>query len=150
MTCPNCGISVDNDQQFCRSCGTPVGDDATQWILPQTVVLISLLLMFLGIIVGVIGGMIELRWLKFTGVYITLIGFVSLVGGNLILQRIAETRQKWRVAKTKAERRRTQQPAGSADLERADTTKKLLPVGEDDFIPSSVVENTTEFLKERR
>ena len=145
MACPNCGAPVYDDQQFCRSCGSAIGDDASPLILPQTVFLISVLLMFLGIFVGVTGGIVELRWLKFTGVYITLIGFVSLVGGNLILQRIAETKTRWRIAEEKAKRRSTR-PADDLN-HRADTTNKLLPVGQDDFVPSSIVENTTSFLK---
>jgi hypothetical protein len=148
VNCPSCGASVEADQQFCRSCGASVGDDLSPLILPQTVALISLLLMFFGIFVGVTGGMVELRWLRFTGVYITLIGFVSLVGGNLILQRIAETKSRWRIAAAKAKRRGSPPPEGSQPLERADTTNKLLPVGENDFVPSSIVENTTELLKE--
>jgi hypothetical protein len=111
--------------------------------------LIAVLLMLAGIFIGVTGGMVELRWLKFTGVYITLFGFVAMVAGNLILQRIAETRTRWRVADMKSQRRRrAESPRTAATVERADTTNKLLPVGENDFIPTSVVEDTTELLRE--
>jgi hypothetical protein len=113
------------------------------------VAIIAVVLMFLGIIVSVTGGMVELRWLKFTGVYMTLLGFIALVGGNLILQQVAETRRNWRIADARAKRRRSAPASGDPQtLERADTTNKLLPVGEDDFVPRSVVENTTELLKE--
>lgn len=91
----------------------------------------------------------ELRWLKFTGVYILLVGFLSLVGANLILQRIAEMRAGWRVEDAKAKRRAATQPA-PPPLERADTTNKLPPVPANDLIPPSVVEGTTELLKEPR
>lgn len=142
MNCPTCSASVEATQQFCRACGASLTEDAGPKVHPRTVVLVAVLAMFFGIIVGVTGGMLELRWLKFTGVYITLIGMLTLVGGNLILQRIAETRNKWRIADANVERRRS--------LDRADTTNKLPPINVNDFPPSSVVENSTEFLKEPR
>jgi hypothetical protein len=77
-----------------------------------------------------------------------LIGFVSLVGGNLILQRIAETRNRWRIAAAKARRHRSQTAESSEPLERADTTNKLLPVGENDFVAPNIAEHTTERLKD--
>jgi hypothetical protein len=61
--CSDCGASIGADQQFCRSCGSALTADALPLMLPQTVTLISVLLVFLGVLVGVTGGMVELRWL---------------------------------------------------------------------------------------
>ena len=89
---------------------------------------------FAGIILGVGGGMADLRWLKAIGVLIAITGMFSIVAGNLILQLRSSQRRKPKAS---------WQPP---DLERADTTNKLLPIGQNDFIPS-VVENTTELLQ---
>jgi hypothetical protein len=148
VNCMDCGASIGADQQFCRACGAALTADALPLVLPQTVALVSVLIVFLGVLVGVTGGMVELRWLKFTGVYILLIGFVSLVGGNLILQRIAETRTRWRIAAAKANRNRSAPTESPEPIERADTTNKLLPVGENDFVPPNIAEHTTERLEE--
>src|SRR6478609_6341415 len=86
MNCPNCGTSVQADQQFCRSCGTALMDDMPRRISPQVLTLICVLMTFAGIILGVGGGMADLRWLKAIGVLIAITGMFSIVAGNLILQ----------------------------------------------------------------
>ncbi|MFL6373871.1 MAG: hypothetical protein ACJ73D_04305 [Pyrinomonadaceae bacterium] len=151
MNCAECGALVGADQQFCRSCGTAVAANTSPPIHPRTVVLISVLLVFVGIIIGVTGGMVDLRWLKFTGVYIMLAGFLSLVAGSPILERIVETRTRWRrLDEAKAIKQRSASSGSSPNLSRADTTNKLLPVPEQDFIPSppSVTEHSTELLQQ--
>ena len=103
-------------------------------VRPQVLTLISVLVTFAGIMLGIAGGMIELRWLRFTGVFIAIAGMFSIVIGGLIVQMRSTARRKPKAS---------WQPP---DLERADTTNKLLPIGQNDFIPS-VVENTTELLQ---
>src|SRR4051812_34555993 len=148
VNCPGCGASVEAGQYFCRACGAAVGSEVWPLIHPRTVMLTAVLLVFAGLIVAVTGGMVDLRWLKFTGVYIMLAGFLSLVAGNLILQRIAETRTRWRIADERTRRHRSSSPEHSREIDRADTTNKPLPVGENDFIPPTVVEHTTKHLKQ--
>src|SRR3954453_12163456 len=123
MNCPNCGTSVETDQQFCRSCGTALMDDMPRRISPQVLTLICVLMTFAGIILGVGGGMADLRWLKAIGVLIAITGMFSIVAGNLILQLRSSQRRKPQTSR---------QPP---ELERADTTNKLLPLGQNDFIP---------------
>ncbi|MEP6705257.1 MAG: hypothetical protein ABJB34_10680, partial [Acidobacteriota bacterium] len=73
------------------------------------------------------------RWLTFTGVFIT-IGGMFLMAAYSLIRQSSPRRRRVKAAKT------------LADVLRADTTNKLLPIGENDFVPS-VVENTTELLK---
>ena len=96
--------------------------------------LISVLVTFAGIILAIAGSMAGLRWLNFTGVFIAIAGMFSVVAGSLILQMRGPGRPQPKDV--------SQQPT----LERADTTSKLLPIGQNDFIPS-VVEDTTELLQ---
>lgn len=133
MNCPDCGSTIKEDQQFCRSCGAAL-PDAPRRMRRQFLMLISMILTFLGIIVAISGDIAAIGWLKFTGVFIAISGMFSIVIGSLILQM----RRPVRTKPTNA--------AQSISAERADTTNKLLPVGENDFIPS-VVENTTDLLE---
>lgn len=134
MNCPGCSASVETDQQFCRSCGTALLTDSPSRFRPQVVMLLTLLLTFIGIIIAIGGDMAGLRWLKFTGVFAALGGLFSMMAAAIIMDMRSPKRSALRNA---------QQPA---TLERADTTNKLLPVGENDFIPS-VIEHTTERLE---
>ena len=134
MSCPTCGTSIDQDQQFCRTCGTALADEHPRGIRPQIVMLIIFAVIFLGIIAGISGDMAGLKWLKFTGVFISIAGMFSMAGASIIMSMPKTERVK---------RGKADQPRS---LERADTTNKLLPIGDDDFIPS-VVENTTELLQ---
>jgi hypothetical protein len=92
--------------------------------------LICVLLTFAGIVAAIAGDMEGLRWLKFTGVFIAIAGMFSIVAGSLILEMRGEPKN-------------LPQPA---TLEKAATTNKLLPVGQNDFVPT-VVEDTTELLQ---
>jgi predicted nucleic acid-binding Zn ribbon protein len=134
MNCPGCGTPVEAGQQFCRSCGTALTDEMRPGLRPQILTLICVLLTFVGIVVGIAGGMAELRWLKNTGVLLAITGMFSIVAGNLILQMRGPQRLT---------RRHDPEPP---NFERADTTNKLLPLGQNDYIPS-VVENTTDLLQ---
>ena len=97
------------------------------------VILIMFFVIFAGIIAAMSGDMAGLRWLKFAGVFIAITGIFALAASSIVLPMLESDRRKPK----KAPQLRT--------LERADTTNKLLPIGENDYIPS-VVENTTELL----
>jgi len=134
MNCPSCGVPVEADQQFCRSCGNALLDDRPRRVRPQIVMLIIFAVIFLGLIAGISGDMASLKWLKFTGVFIAIAGMFSLAAASILLSMPKSGRRK--------PKKGLQPPA----LERADTTNKLLPIGENDFV-TSVTENTTDLLQ---
>lgn len=88
---------------------------------------------FGGLLVALTGKMLELRWLTFTGVFI-MIGGIFLVAAYSLLRQ------------SRPRKRKATQPQQPEPALRADTTNKLLPIGNNDFIPS-VVEGTTDLLK---
>lgn len=134
MNCPTCGTPIEIDQQFCRTCGTGLVDDTPRRVRPQMVMLIALLVIFGGIMAALGGDMAGVRWLKFTGVIIAIAGMFSMVASSLILEMLSPK---------PSQVKRTHAPVS---VERAGTTNKLLPVGENNFA-ASVVEDTTELLK---
>lgn len=83
--------------------------------------------------VAIMGKMIDMRWLVFTGVFIC-------IGGMFLMAALAMFRE------TRPKKRTPRQVPEPAPLTRADTTNKLLPIGENDFIPS-VTDATTNLLK---
>src|SRR4051812_23202056 len=85
MNCPSCGASTEQDQQFCRVCGTALTDDPPRGVRPQMVMLILFMVIFLGIIGGISGDMIGLKWVKFAGVFIAIAGMFSLAASSIIM-----------------------------------------------------------------
>jgi predicted nucleic acid-binding Zn ribbon protein len=135
MNCTKCGASIVADQHFCRDCGAELVPRRPSRVRAAGVAVLAL--MFVGLMVAMFGKMFEIRWLAYFGLAILMSGaFVIAVYGFL-----RETRPRRRIAA---------RPAGSStaqlSVEKVDTTSKLLPLGEDDFIPS-VVENTTNLLE---
>jgi len=96
--------------------------------------LIIFAVIFLGIVAGISGDMAGWKWLKFTGVFIALAGMFSMAGASILMSL------------PKAARPKPKKGQLPPTLERADTTNKLLPIGENDFI-GSITENTTELLQ---
>lgn len=92
-----------------------------------------LIVMFGGITVAMTGKMLDLRWLTFTGVIVS-------IGGMFMMAASAMYRQS-RPLKQKI----PHTPQAETSF-RADPTNKLLPLGENDFYPS-VTEATTNLLK---
>jgi hypothetical protein len=94
--------------------------------------------MFAGLMVAIFGKMFDMRWLAYLGLAVMMTGaFVIAAYGFL-----RETRPHRRAHPGIAP------PVVRTSVEKADTTNKLLPVGNDDYIPS-VVEESTELLKSR-
>lgn len=91
------------------------------------------MLVFGGLLTAMGGKLFGVKWITFTGLFI-MIGGIFLVAAYGLLR---ETRPRKRKAKP---------VAPPEPVLRADTTNKLLPIGDNDFIPS-VVEPTTELLK---
>ncbi len=89
--------------------------------------------MFGGIMVALTGKMLDLRWLTFLGVF-------SSISGMFLMASLGMMRQS-RQRKSKP----TRTPEAESQLQ-AQTTNKLLPIGENNFIPS-VTESTTNLLK---
>ena len=133
MNCPNCGSETFANQQYCRSCGADLVEDRPRISSGQIRGLLILLLTFGGLMVAISGKMLELRWLTFTGVFITVGGMFLIAAYSLVRQSLPRKRK----------RKIVEEPELAL---RADTTNKLLPIGENDFVPS-VVERTTDLLK---
>ena len=93
---------------------------------------------FGGIMIALAGKMLELSWLTFTGVFIAVGGMFLMAAFSMIRQPRPQ-RGGANIPKTLPTARPESEP------ERAGTTNKLLPIGENDFLPS-VIENTTELL----
>lgn len=134
MTCPNCGNETFADQQYCRSCGTELTADSGRSFNRQMWGLVALMLIFGGLVIAMGGKIWTVKWVIFTGLIVMFAGVFGIAAYSLL----AQTRPR----KSKLKRVSMPQP----EILRADTTNKLLPVAEDDFIPS-VVDDTTELLK---
>ena len=134
MNCPNCGTEIVADQQYCRSCGAALTDDPVRSFNPRTWGLVALMLIFGGMLIVMGAKMWAIKWLIFTGLVITFGGMFCIAAYGLLLQT--------RPRKSKPVLTPHQQP----EILAADTTNKLLPIGDNDFIPS-VVDSTTELLK---
>src|SRR5205809_936128 len=121
MNCPTCRAHVEPDQQYCRACGTALSDEQPQRVRPQMVILIAVIVTFLGIIGAIAGDMAGMKWAKFAGVLIALTGMFSIVAGSLIVEMLGPKKPARPIGA---------EPPAPNDLERADTTNKLLPVGD--------------------
>jgi len=134
MNCPNCGNETFADQQYCRSCGSELTDGRGRSFDPRKWGLLALMFMFGGLLIAMGAKMWAVKWLLFTGLVITFGGMFAIAAYGLLLQ-------------TRPRRSRPKPIAGTQpEILRADTTNKLLPIPDNDFIPS-VVDNTTELLK---
>ena len=136
MNCPNCGKETFADQQYCRSCGTGLANDGRRSFNPQAWGLFALMLIFGGLLIAMGAKIWAVKWLMFTGLVITFGGMFCIAAFGLLRQT--------------QPRKRKPIPAPAQDeIMRADTTNKLLPIGENDFIPS-IVDGTTELLETPR
>ena len=129
MDCPNCGSQVAYDQQFCRNCGEVLKASAQRGHIPRA--LWGLTLAFGGILLALIGSMIDVRAVVMTGVIVSILGMFSIAAMSILKQG---RKRSPRVQK---------QPAS---LPKADTTNKLPPMSAMDHFPS-VTENTTNLLE---
>ncbi len=134
MNCPNCGSETFASQQYCRSCGEDLIEDRPRVSRGQIKGLLFLTMGFGGIVLALAGKMLDLRWLTFTGVFIAIGGMFLIAAFSLLRQSLPR------------KRKRNTSPKAGVELEKAGTTNKLLPIGENDFIPS-VAEGTTDLLK---
>jgi hypothetical protein len=133
MNCPNCGTPTLAEHEFCRVCGKALTSDKPGRVHPQTLGLVALTFMFGGIMVALTGKMLDLSWLTFLGVFISIGGMFLMALLGLLGQSRTRKRKSIHIAQMETQL-------------RADTTNKLLPIGENDFIPS-VTEATTNLLK---
>src|SRR5262245_51080701 len=128
MNCPDCATPIDADQNFCRDCGLELITRPPSRVRVGGVVVIGLV--FAGLLVAMFGKMFDMRWLSYLGLVVMFTGaFIIAAYGFL-----RETRLRRRAPRTD---RKLAQPS-PIELERADTTNKLLPVGDADYIPSVV------------
>ncbi len=133
MNCPSCGSETFLNQQYCRSCGADLVEDRPRSIRPQIVGLLILTLTFGGLLLAMTGKLFDLRWMIFTGVFVMIGGMFCVAAAALLRQSLPRKRK----------RKTVEQPE---PMLGADTTNKLLPIGDNDFVPS-VVEKTTDLLK---
>ena len=134
MNCAQCGSSIVADQHFCRDCGAELVPRRPSRVRAAGVALLGV--MFAGLMVAISGKMFEMRWLAYLGLLVLMSGaFVFAVYGFL-----RETRPRRLATRT------LETPRARVSVEKVDTTNRLLPVGDDDYIPS-VAENTTNLLE---
>lgn len=134
MTCPECGKSIDAEQNFCRECGKELIADSPSWV--RVGGLAVLIMMFAGVMGAISGKMFEMKWLSYLGVAVMLTGpFAALV-----FIFLNATRPRKRAPG------RTDTPSEApGEIEKAPTTRKLLPETYENYIPS-IVEDTTDLL----
>lgn len=133
MNCPNCGISIEGNHQYCRSCGTELTADAPRPFNIQAWGIAALMLIFGGMIIAMGGKLWAVKWIVFLGVAITFGGMFGIAAFGLMRQ-------------VRPRKRPRSVPVKEPELVRADTTRKLPPIDDNDFIPS-VVDDTTDLLK---
>lgn len=83
--------------------------------------------------IALTGKMMDLKWLTFTGVFIS-------IGGMFLMAAFSMLRQ------SQSRNRKARPHPQPEPLFHANTTNKLLPIGNNDLIPS-VTEATTNLLK---
>jgi len=96
--------------------------------------MVMLMLIFSGLLIAMGGKLWAVKWVIFSGLIIMFAGVFPIAAYGLIRQT-RPRRSKPIVT-----------PKQQAEILAADTTNKLLPIGDNDFIPS-VVDDTTELLK---
>ena len=133
MHCPNCGSSILADQQFCRSCGAGLKGGEARILPGRSVPVLMLVIMFCGIMIAIGGGMAEIKLLTFIGVAIALAGMFMIPAYSLM-------------GNSRPRKRKNVPTPHTSTIESADTTNKLLPIGQNEFIPS-ITEGTTNLLK---
>lgn len=149
MNCPLCGSQQPTGQSFCRDCGaslqqeatslamgfgTDIGHFASPWTAKRRALPFwGLVILIMGTGIGVVGKMlIHVDIVTVAGVLISLLGMLLTAAPFVMPSRLSRT-----IASRSAHE----------PLEPARATTKLPSLNESDFIPS-VVENTTELLKE--
>ena len=134
MNCPQCGKPIDATQRFCRECGTRLAGDVPNRVRMGGMAVLSLI--FVGLMVAIFGKMFEMKWLAYTGLAVMMTGAFLIAAYSML----RETRPR------KPRPLASDPEARAISVEKADTTNKLLPVGQANYIPS-VVENTTDLLE---
>lgn len=139
MNCPECGSLTTPDQKFCRSCGAVLQTGAIDGFSEPGISRagkmrrLGLLSMFAGLSIAVTGSMLlHLDLVIYVGVLMNFLG-MFLIGYPSVIP----------VGRKKPVLPASAQPDA---LTPAETTKKLTPVNNIDFIPS-VIEGTTELLR---
>ncbi len=131
MECPNCGSHVAYDQQFCRDCGDALKASAQRRRIPRA--FWGLSIAFAGILLALIGSMIDVRAVVMSGVIMSILGMFSIAAMSILNQG---GKQSSPVQKH------------PSFLPKADTTNKLPAMSAMDHFPS-VTEHTTKLLEQR-
>ncbi|MBK7394507.1 MAG: hypothetical protein IPI64_14635 [Chloracidobacterium sp.] len=130
MKCPQCGSQTLAEQQFCRSCGGQLTSERAVRINPQ---LWGLMMAFGGILIAIAAGMFEIRAVVLIGAFISISGMFFIAGYPMIASSLKN-------------RNKTANPPELPA--NTPTTKKLSPIGDFEYVPVSVTENTTNLLKD--
>lgn len=134
MNCPECKVPIEADQNFCRECGAELIARPPSRVRAAGMAVLAM--MFIGLLIGIGGKMFEMRWLAYLGLVILFTGAFIIAAYGFLRETSPRRRQKPLPDK----------PASAQlEIEKADTTNKLLPVSDADYIPS-VIDNTTELL----
>lgn len=132
MNCPSCGTQIESEQKFCRSCGeTLIAGGVPTANIRLRLFRMGLFTMFGSLIIAVTGSMLlHLDVVRYVGVIGLIIG-IFIVG--------------YAAVGPSSRGKRGRPAADDHELPKAETTRKLAPLNEDDFIPS-VTERTTNLL----
>ena len=136
MNCPTCGSETKTGHQYCRSCGTELMGGPLSKFDVRAWGLIVLMMIFGGLLVAMAGKLWATKWVIFVGLLIMFGGIFANAAYGL-LRQIYPIRSKLAAERDSI--------VEEENVLRADTTNKLLPIGENDFIPSAV-ESTTDLL----
>ncbi len=131
MNCPNCGSPTLADQQFCRSCGAGLRADEPRPVNRR--ILWGLTMAFGGILIAMGGKMFDQRLVTFLGAFISIAGMFFIAAYPFIRP-------------SRSQKHNAGLPSQPESLSPVETTKKLSPNGDIDFV-ASVTEETTNLLK---
>ncbi len=132
MNCPNCSSHISPDQQYCRACGIDLVGDRPAPVNRRVVW--GLVMMFGGIIIALASkALLNQDVITLVGVLISIAGMFVIAAYPILFPK-------------QSTRRDVRHPTPNAALAPAETTNKLPPMSDIDFVPS-VTEKTTDLLR---
>lgn len=152
MFCPKCGNANQTENSYCRNCGTFLPDFdkiAKKETTPEQQITISSTFNFLSGLISLI--LTILLHILYTGKEGTPV-IIYVVIGFLTANFFWQAQAFWRVRQLKKQlpKRRSETEVEEKIIDNSFSTDKLLPQADfSDFVPPSVVEDSTKHLKQR-
>ncbi|NJM54485.1 MAG: zinc ribbon domain-containing protein [Blastocatellia bacterium] len=152
MFCPKCGNANQQENSYCRNCGTFLPDFnkiAKRETTPEQQITISATFNFLSALISLI--LTILLHIFYTGKEGTPI-IIYVVIGFLTANFFWQAQAYWRTLQLKKHlpKRRIETEVEEKIIDSAFSTDKVLPQADfSNFVPPSVVEDTTKHLKQK-